>query len=214
MLVVIPYCISRSRAPHNISCSILLIGSNKLKHKSRGMSRRGTKVLFDKLGSDICSPFFDKFGSLHVVFTDTGEIGVLRDDVKVIHSTNGQASSACFDESGVLYITDFAHGAVLVMRQSQASVSGSHDFRNEQQEEVVAVYEDRPLIGPSSIAFDKSGNIFFTDSGPFGETGLHSAKGSLFTIAGGVSGQILKPIVLEKLASPTSVALSPDAKFM
>ena len=170
-----------------------------------------TSVLFDKLGSDICSPFFDNFGSLHVVFADAGEIAVLREDVKVVHSTNGQASSASFDNTGLMYITDFAHGAVLVKSQNPGN---SRDFRNEQQEEVVAVYEDKPLRGPSSIAFDKIGNIFFTDCGPFGDTGLHSPLGSLFVISVGPSGKILKPIILEKLAGPSSVALSPDEKFI
>lgn len=73
------------------------------------------RVIFDNLSQDICSPFFDKFGSLHVVFTESGQVAVLRDDVKIVHSTNGQASAASFDHQGeLMYITDYAHGAVLV----------------------------------------------------------------------------------------------------
>ncbi len=35
--------------------------------------------------------------------------------------------------------------------------------------ELVSEYEGVPLEGPNSIALEnKSGNIFFTDSGPFG----------------------------------------------
>ena len=188
------------------------------------------------LGDDICSPFFDESGSLHIVSSNSGNISVLQEDVNVVHNTNGQPSAAAFDKSGALYITDFAHGAVLIAQSGNDSAS-KRDFRYDQQEAVVAVYEDKILRGPSSIAFDQEGNIFFTDSGtnlqlkflnsllnfnfvcvffsgPFGETGVHAPFGSLFVIADGASGKILKPIVFEKLAGPCAVAISNDQKFM
>lgn len=165
------------------------------------------------LGDDICSPFFDESGSLHIVSSNSGNISVLREDVIVVHNTNGQPSAAAFDKSGALYITDFAHGAVLIAQSGDDSTS-KRDFRYDQQDAVVAVYEDKILRGPSSIAFDQEGNIFFTDSGPFGETGVHAPLGSLFVIADGASGKILKPIVFEKLAGPCAVAISYDQKFI
>jgi len=172
-----------------------------------------SETYLENLGGDICSPFFDKYGSLHVVYSDSGEVAVIRGDSKIIHSTNGQASSAAFDNSGTLYVTDYAHSAVLMASQNKIN-KDRRDLVSDQQEVIVAVYEDKPLRGPSSISFDNNGNIFFTDSGPLGETGLHSPVGSLFVISSGVSGQLLKPIVFEKLASPSAVCVSPDNNFM
>ena len=44
-------------------------------------------------------------------------------------------------------------------------------------------------------AFDGEGNLFFTDSGPFGETSLEKPKGSVFCVE--VADQLLKPLALE-----------------
>ena len=59
-----------------------------------------------------------------------------------------------------------------------------------------------------------NGNLFFTDSGPMGETGFQSPEGSLFVISKGPTGQILKPISLGNLAGPTGIAVSSDGMFM
>lgn len=61
---------------------------------------------------------------------------------------------------------------------------------------------------------DGSGTMYFTDSGVFGDTGLHSPKGSLFRIANTPVGQILLPIAYESLAYPWGVATSPDGKML
>ena len=174
-------------------------------------------MVLDNLDGSICCPFFDKSGTLHVLFSETGQIGVVREengDVEEIHNTDGQPSCAAFSQEGALYITDFTHGAVLVATDPAESTQTNKDFRSERQDLVVSVYEDKPLKGPASLAFDSNGNIFFTDSGPFGETGVHNATGSLFTITSGVSTQILKPIVLEKLTGPSGLAIAPNGKFI
>lgn len=101
----------------------------------------------------------------------------------------------------MLFVADFGHAAILAVRKD-----GHHEL-------VVGVYEDKPLKGPSSI-FMSSGDIFFTDSGSFGETGLHSPTGSLFAISNSPSGQILKPISLGNLAYPSGIVVSADGKFM
>ena len=169
----------------------------------------------ENLDENICCPFFDKFGALHVVFSETGQVAVIRDMTPhTIHNTNGHTSGAAFDANGALYMTDFTQGAVLVSVGPEESTQPNKDFRNETQDVFVSVYEDKPLKGPSAIAFDKAGNIFFTDSGPFGETGINSPAGSLFSITSGVSTRILKPIVLEKLAGPSDVAVSPVNNFV
>ena len=178
------------------------------------------QVLLDNLDSSICCPFFNKSGTLHVLFSDTGQIGVVKGEdegVEEIHNTDGQPSYAAFSREGALYITDFTHGAVLVATDPTESTQTNKDFRSERQDLVVSVYEDKPLKGPGSLAFDSNGNIFFTDSGPLGDTGLHNPSGSLFMISGGNSTNnmmMLKPISLENLAYPSDIALSNNDKMI
>lgn len=74
--------------------------------------------------------------------------------------------------------------------------------------ELVKEYETKPFKGPSSVAVDSAGNIFFLDSGPLGETTLSDPKGSAFQIT--ADAQLLQPLALECLAHPCALALSPD----
>jgi aspartate beta-hydroxylase len=164
---------------------------------------RATPFL-EGVGYDVCCPFFDDADNLHYILQNSGEIITIDSSGQAerLHCTNGQASGATFDSQGALYVADFAHAAILAVQP----------YEN-QQEIVVGVYEDKPLKGPHSIdSFNDS--IFFTDSGPLGETGLHSPEGSLFVISSISSGQILKPISLGNLAGPSGIAISPDGKFM
>lgn len=161
------------------------------------------KEFVSGLGNDICSPFFDENGTLHIIRQNTGAILTV-DSVGNAQSkvnTGGQPSNATYSPDGILYVTDFGHAAVLAY---------TPDGR---QECVVGVYEDRPLRGPNSLTI-VNGDIFFTDSGVFGETGLHSPTGSVFTISNSPSGQILKPISLGNLAYPAGIAVTRDRKFM
>lgn len=161
------------------------------------------KLFLGGIENGVCSPFFDKDGNLHAILQSTGDIVQIDSttgEIECIHSTDGQPGGATFDDQGMLYVADFAHGAVLAVQ-------------NEQQDIVVAVYEDKPLKGPHSIIYANS-SIYFSDSGPLGETGLHSPTGSLFSISSSPSGQILKPISLGNLANPTGIAVSPDGSFM
>ena len=156
------------------------------------------------VGYDVCCPFFDDAENLHYILQNSGEIINIDSSGSAdrLHCTEGQPSGAAFDGQGSLYVADLAHAAVLAVHP----IDG-------QQELVVGVYEDKPLKGPHSIV-SSQGSLFFTDSGPFGETGLHSTTGSLFAISSSPSGQILRPISLENLAAPSGVAVSPDGKFM
>ena len=104
--------------------------------------------------------------------------------------------------NGTLYITDYAHAGIL-----------SVDIQNGQQDLMVGVYEDKPFKGPSSVVLS-SNQIYFTDSGPLGETGLHSSSGNVFVIIDSPSGQILKPIALGTLAYPSAIAVSNNGKFV
>ena len=95
------------------------------------------------------------------------------------------------------------------------TVRASQDGEEERFEEfdiLVGDYEGKPFCGPNSLAFDGEGNLFFTDSGPMGETSLVSPKGSVFCVE--VADQLLKPLALECLAHPSGVAVSPDGKIV
>ena len=158
------------------------------------------------IGNDICSPFFNLEGKLHAILQNNGEIIAIDSttgQIETIHSTGGQPSGAIYDPNdGTLYITDYAHNSVLSLQKGT------------QQESIVAVYEDKPLKGPSSI-ISINGSLYFTDSGPFGETNLQTSTGSLFVISSSPSnGQILKPISLNNLANPSAIASSNDGQFM
>ncbi len=167
------------------------------------MAIRKANVFITGIGNDICCPFFNDSGKLCVVRQNTGSIITVNSvgNTKTLCSTGGQPSGAIYNASGVLYVADFGHSAILAVQNDG------------QQELVVGVYEDKPLKGPNSITI-ANGDIFFTDSGAFGETGLHSTTGSIFTISSSPSGQILKPIALGNLAYPSGIAVTSDGKFM
>lgn len=148
-------------------------------------------------GDGLCSPFIDNSGNLCCIIQKSADIYSIEGngDLNPLHCTNGQPSGATFDSQGTLYIADFAHSAILAVQPD-----GQEDL-------VVGVYEDKPLKGPHSIV-SSGGSLFFTDSGPFGETGLHNPGGSVFCITNSPSGQILKPISLGNLAYPSGVAVA------
>lgn len=161
-------------------------------------------VLFvSGVGNDICCPFFDEQSRLCAIRQTAGSVITIDavGNTHVVCSTGGQPSGGVYTNDGILYVSDFAHSAILSMQ------------KDGQQDLVVGVYEDKPLRGPNSINIT-NGDIFFTDSGSFGDTGLHSRAGSLFTISNSPSGQILKPIALESLAYPAGLAVTSDGKFM
>ena len=74
-------------------------------------------------------------------------------------------------------------------------------------------FDGKPLKGPNSmILSDKNNCLFFTDSGPLGETSIESPLGSVFAIDLSVS--MLKPIIDSKLAHPSGLALSIDENMI
>lgn len=165
--------------------------------------KKNSSLFLSGLGNDIGSPFFDDSGSLHILSQSTGAIKKLNSvgNTQVICNTNGQPNGACFNEHGILYVADFAHAGILAYP------------KDGEQEFVVGIYEDKQLKGPNSISIT-GGDIFFTDSGSLGESGLQSPTGSLFTITNSPSGQLLKPITLSSLAYPAGIAVTPDKKFI
>jgi aspartate beta-hydroxylase len=72
---------------------------------------------------------------------------------------------------------------------------------------IVSEYEEKGFRGPSSIAVDSAQTVYFTDSGPLGNTTLQNSTGSVFAISG--AAQVLQPLAFECLAHPCGVALAP-----
>ena len=62
------------------------------------------------------------------------------------------------------------------------------------------------------ILSEKNNSLYFTDSGPLGESSIESPSGSVFAIDLSVS--MLKPIIDGKLAHPCGLALSNDESMI
>jgi len=161
----------------------------------------------EQAGSHIASPVLDKeSGNLFYVGMGSGEVCVAGTDGGAVPepavwaNSGGQPNGVAIDTGGNVYVADLAQGAIVAVEEDGT------------QQAVVKVYEERPFKGPNSLTFDSAGNMFFTDSGPLGETGLTSPTGSVFCIMVGREGQILKPLALNSLAHPAGIALSADER--
>lgn len=101
---------------------------------------------------------------------DNGEIFCIKEDsgqTDIQFKCNGQPSSLVFDEAkNCFYVGDMANQSVLAYTAGE-----------EQTNVLVRDYEGVPLLGPHSLVLSKkSGNIYFTDSGAFGETSVQDRK--------------------------------------
>lgn len=149
--------------------------------------------------SGLCSPVVDSEGALFVLSTASG--GVMAQDgetgtLSEWANTGGQPAGAAFGPKGAMFLADLAHAAIVKWQKDGT------------QQVVVTEYEGKTLKGPSSVAFDGRGTLYFTDSGALGETTLQSKKGSVFCITGPENSQILRPLALECLAHPCGIAVS------
>lgn len=70
--------------------------------------------------------------------------------------------------------------------------------------EFLREYEGKAFKGPNSMAFNQ-GTLFFTDSGPLGETTLQKPHGSVYAVT---NGDTLQPLALECLAHPSGIAVT------
>ena len=87
------------------------------------------------------------------------------------------------------------------------------DQKNIEISPVIKDFDGAPLLGPNSMVLSSKNNLlFFTDSGPMGETSLDNPKGSVFAIDLAVS--MLKPIIVGKLAHPSGIALNLEENIL
>lgn len=124
--------------------------------------------------------------------------------IEVAFSTGGQPTGLVFDQQGSSFIADMAHQAIL----SQTVIENRIEITP-----VIKDFDGSPLKGPNSMVLsEKNNSLFFTDSGPLGESSIENAQGSLFVIDLSVS--MLKPIIFGKLAHPCGVALGTNENVL
>eukprot|EP00928_Gymnodinium_smaydae_P064000 TRINITY_DN47445_c0_g1_i1.p2 TRINITY_DN47445_c0_g1~~TRINITY_DN47445_c0_g1_i1.p2 ORF type:complete len:323 (-),score=50.51 TRINITY_DN47445_c0_g1_i1:83-943(-) len=122
-------------------------------------------------------------------------------------TSSGQPLGLQFDDQGVAFVCDAAHQAIFRVSR----VETEDGMPRQDIEPYVREYEQSQFLGPNSLCLSRqTGMLYFTDSGPFGETSLQNPRGSVFAIS--PATQLLIPLVLNTLAHPCGVALSPDEK--
>jgi len=154
----------------------------------------------------VCSPILDESGEwfvsanlqgkiYHVAKTDGGAC-----ELAMVTDMLNTPSAVSFDADGMMYICDMAHGAILCLSEE------------DELSEFVREYEGKNFLGPNSMVFDDKNNVYFTDSGPLGETTLAQPMGSVYVVDG--PQQLLRPLAHECLAHPSGLALSADQQIV
>lgn len=162
----------------------------------------------------ITSPCFGPSGDLFTIST-CGDIFRYSGNAEVDNefsveswgTSSGQPLGLEFDSQGVAFVCDAAHQAIFRITRVEP---GDGPPRQE-IEPYVREYEQAQFLGPNSLCLSRNtGMLFFTDSGPFGETSLQNPRGSVFAIS--PTTQLLVPLCLGTLAHPCGLALSPDER--
>ena len=144
----------------------------------------------------------DKDGNLFAA-CQTGHIySIIDRQCQELYYTGGQPTSIIFESNNTAYIADMAHQRILCHTETEGRVEVT---------EIVKDYEGKPLLGPNCLALNEHNNyLYFTDSGPLGETSMASPLGNIF--ACDLDLLVLKPIALKCLAYPNGIAISHDGK--
>jgi len=153
----------------------------------------------------LCSPVLDAEGQLFVSANLQGKIFHIAEadgesQLAMVTDMLNTPSAVSFDADGMMYICDMAHGAILCLSEE------------DELSEFVREYEGKNFLGPNSMLFDDKNNVYFTDSGPLGETSLSNPMGSVYVVDG--PQQLLRPLAHECLAHPAGLALSPDQQVL
>merc|ERR1712070_249555 len=165
------------------------------------MGRLAMAKLVCEADTPLCSPVMDSEGQLFVTANLQGKVHHVAEGDNTGQLAMGTdmlntPSAVSFDADGMMYICDMAHGAILCLSEE------------DELSEFVREYEGKNFLGPNSMVFDDKNNVYFTDSGPLGETTLSRPVGSVYVVDG--PQQLLRPLAHECLAHPSGIALSPD----
>ena len=146
----------------------------------------------------------DKDGNLFAA-CQTGHIySIVDQQCQELYYTGGQPTSLIFESNNTAYIADMAHQRILCHTEIEGRVEVT---------EIVKDYEGMPLLGPNCIVLNENTNyLYFTDSGPLGETSITNPVGNIF--AADLELLVLKPIALKCLAYPSGIAISNDGKYI
>ncbi|CAD7972129.1 unnamed protein product [Amoebophrya sp. A120] len=124
-------------------------------------------------------------------------------------NSSGQPLGVLFDPQGVAFVCDCAHQAIFRILRTEEEGSAPR----QEIEPYVKEYEAQQLLGPNSVCLgQQSGLLYFTDSGPLGETSVQNPKGSVFAI--NPATQLLIPLAYNCLAYPSGIALTADEKVL
>lgn len=171
---------------------------------------QGIQVL-GRHDAPVTSPTFGPSGDLFAVSV-SGDIfrysGVADPDSEFVAeswgSSSGQPLGLEFDNQGIAFVCDAAHQAIFRI----VRVETDDGVPRQEIEPYVREYEQSQFLGPNSLCLSRrTGMLYFTDSGPFGETSMQNPRGSVFAIS--PATQLLIPLCLNTLAGPSGVALSP-----
>ena len=187
-------------------------------------------------GKHLTGLSFDVKGQLHCCGNSDGKVFIVRspgaegaasdgNTIRPIEllGTGGAPSGLAFgSDDSTIFICDQARHALTVVTAAASSASSKAIL-------VADEYDGEALLGPHSAIFDRSGQVFFTDSGPHGASGLFDARGSVFMLArtstastasssssssaaaaASTEESVLRPLALSCLASPRGLALSPS----
>lgn len=108
----------------------------------------------------------------------------------------GKTNGLTVYKDGDIYACDYGLGAIIRFNHLGACSI------------VVAGYNGAPFNRPNDLAFDKSGNLYFTDPNSYDQ---NNRDGRLFVYLRDKNKTLL---IAENLAFPNGLAFSPDAKYL
>lgn len=146
------------------------------------------------------APAVENGGSLVVTSCTAGTLLKLENGTLVpLIETEGNPCGVFVDRtSNDIFLADVARQAILKAERGADNTLQLTQF--------VDQFEGKPFRGPNHVCIDPDGEIFFTDSGPRGDTGLANPKGSIYRTV--QSRQQLVPLCATGLASPSGITIS------
>ncbi|EFC39073.1 predicted protein [Naegleria gruberi] len=157
-------------------------------------------------GAVISSPIFDTQGGLCFSSINTGDVYLVPqggESDQTIHLTNTKGSP-----TGVAF--NYVDGSILVADSANQAILKVNPENNNQVQIIRGDFRGKPFIGPNNVIVDSKGMMYFSDSGPLGETSIENPKGSVYCLS--TDGKILKSLAYECLAYPSGLAFSPHSE--